>query len=60
MLERLVETIKNRPEEYFCELFEIVYSFLFFLRVFPFWIEVDKIIGILPVFIEKFDIHDVL
>ena len=59
MLKWLIEAIKDRPEEYFSELFEIADSLFLFLRVLPFKIKINKIVGILPMLVEQFDVHNI-
>ena len=60
MFEGLVEAVEDGSEEHFGELLQVDYSFLFFDWVLPLGIEIDELIGVLPVLVEDLDAHDVL
>ena len=59
MLERLVEAVKDRPEEDLGELLEVANSLFFLIFVLKFGVKVYKLVGIVPVLIEHPNIHHI-
>ena len=56
-LQRLVEAVKDGSEEDFSELFEIGNSLSLLFGVLPFGVKVNELICVLPVLVEKIDVH---
>lgn len=60
VFKRFIKAIEDRSKKHLSKLFEMVYPFQLLFLVFPFRIEVDQLVGVVPVLVKYLDAHNII